>query len=1420
MFSRIGILHVFFILFVLILGTPHNGYAITTEFSLGDTIRWSITGVSDSKIHCDPIVQDAGTNVERQVCLAPIRSGSNLEVEVEMQNPSWVGTSGQFPQSERRELAIGIPYKGNRYIAKKIYYYDPSFTTLNLRHKTSFSPYQADPPYIDSRHQADKWVQIQVAHFEYDLGVVYRYIWVIPSSVVGYPNSEQNGLPVFARTDPDIVLEDPEGCNDCSPVGLPGYTVNMATLRPVIKDTIFAWNSLGPDVDLSLVWNAELAAARTNFGSGWRFSYDSWLTESAQGATIEREDGGTSFFALPPEANLNVQSVATTSQGSTITVEYSVDPETPAYDAQWDGYFGPDSSGNQLKKVLDGDPSKVTFVFTPAGTNQSYIYQKSVLSSGELPLVAIEDWNGNRLQIERNSSGAITEITDATGRKATLAYTAGGQCSSIVVPGGASASFSYASGDLIQSVDLIGNVTNYSYDTSKRVTEMATNGLSWSFSWADDNEKTYLSSTSDPEGKVTSYEIVAWDFSVFTTRKTDGDGRSFDYYFPNGRYKNDDQERKPSLTYDNSGKLIAMYEKGDQVTPFRTFEYYSNGYLSKVTENGVAEHLYTYNDQGQVTSYTDALGGVWRNEYDAKGNLVEQVTPVGREKHFYYNVLGQMVQFTDPEGNSTIYTYDSWGNVASMTDAEGGQTSFGYDNTGINLTQVNDPLGNITSMTYDANRRLVRTTFPDGTYTEREYNGFAQTGYRNEAGNRRTVIRNASQDVTSETDFLGNTRTMDYDSGGRLIQSTDPAGYISTISYNDLGQPFSVTNSLGKTFSWSYYSNSGNFASITLSDEDPPATAYLDSGWYGLANIDGKRYAHDLMGRLKNVITPRDYWKRISFTRDADGLITAKNFNDSPLATFTRDGNGNIITTTHELGTDAMQRNKRGQVAEQNWFDGKTASFSYNVRGDLTSMRYPDNSVATYSYDSRNRITTISWKGASLTFSYDSVGNTSRVQRSNSIQTTLTSDKNGALTRAVHSRNTEIFLDLSCTRDERRLLSSCTKDGSLPWGPVLSPENTSSEYVYNQSFTLATRNDETATTDPNGNQTSMPGTRNFSGTYDFQNLLTNWTANSVASTATYDGRNRLIRWTRGNLIRNYHYDEQDRLLFATDANGILTGLWLYRGNEIVAMADSNGLYFYHSDLSGNTSFLSRSDGAIVATYRYMPYGLQRGSQSEVENPFTFVGPFGVIDLKDGLYYMRSRTYDSVSRAFLSNDILNIGASLNSRSYGSNNPVNFIDPDGLAPFCYDCEQPLYSGADGLGSTTPPRAPTLRERRGLPPQSSSSSDIDPCIVGTAWNAAGSIKGNFGFAAGVAQTFDLLAQGEYGDAALQAGSTAAGAVSSTAGAFLLFMSPSQPDGLEDERLRQQFPEAYQSNQKRSSAGTSSEPYQFTLPEFSLDD
>ena len=131
--------------------------------------------------------------------------------------------------------------------------------------------------------------------------------------------------------------------------------------------------------------------------------------------------------------------------------------------------------------------------------------------------------------------------------------------------------------------------------------------------------------------------------------------------------------------------------------------------------------------------------------------------------------------------------------------------------------------------------------------------------------------------------------------------------------------------------------------------------------------------------------------------------------------------------------------------------------------------------------------------------------------------------------------------------------------------------------------------------------------------------------------------------------------------------GILAGL------TNSAFADSNGehLYFYHSDHLGTPLFLTDTDGVVVWRGEYLPFGEvfsedkdPDGDGVEVEQPFRFPGQYH--DQETGLYYNYFRDYDPGLGRYVEIVGKPSENEPNLYVYTNANPINLIDPLGLAP----------------------------------------------------------------------------------------------------------------------------------------------------------
>ena len=207
---------------------------------------------------------------------------------------------------------------------------------------------------------------------------------------------------------------------------------------------------------------------------------------------------------------------------------------------------------------------------------------------------------------------------------------------------------------------------------------------------------------------------------------------------------------------------------------------------------------YTYNDEHQPLTITDAGGGVTTYTYNAAGQVLTVTTPPaqghsqGATTSFSYDPDGRLLQVSGPvPGASSSFTYDAYGRRRTSTDA-----------TGLTLTYD-----------YDALDRVTRVTYPDATYEETVYKWldaekrrdrlgrWTQTFYdalrrpvavRDAAGGHDAVpvrrlglraVPGAVTGISRLTDANGNATSWGYDLQGRVTSETRADGSSESYSY-------------------------------------------------------------------------------------------------------------------------------------------------------------------------------------------------------------------------------------------------------------------------------------------------------------------------------------------------------------------------------------------------------------------------------------------------------------------------------------------------------------------------------------------------------------------------------------------------------------------------------------------------------------
>jgi RHS repeat-associated protein len=354
---------------------------------------------------------------------------------------------------------------------------------------------------------------------------------------------------------------------------------------------------------------------------------------------------------------------------------------------------------------------------------------------------------------------------------------------------------------------------------------------------------------------------------------------------------------------------------------------------------------FTYDANGNLSSYKDPTGALTQIQRDSKGNITSVTDPLGHTVQYSYDQYNNLISATDPTNVTVNLTRDILGNVLSLTDALNNTSSFSY-NANSGLTAAADPLGNAISLTYDKDRNTKSVTDPLQnltTYTydyrgrpTRQVNALGKTTSFSYVATGCQSCGGGGEKLTSLTDPVGSTTNFAYDLRGLLTGITDPLQEVTTLSYDVNGRLTNSTDRNGTALAYAY-TPTWKLSSITYPNQTQVT------------------YSYDSLDRLTGL---QDSIGTSSFTYDADGRITG----------FT-DPNGFAL------------------------------SYIYDAAGNITQIKYPDGTAVAYAFDAANRLTTVTdWLGEQATYAYDQDGRLASSTHFNGIVTNYTYDAASRLT--------------------------------------------------------------------------------------------------------------------------------------------------------------------------------------------------------------------------------------------------------------------------------------------------------------------------------------------------------------------------------------------------------------------------------------
>ncbi|MBU7031102.1 MAG: hypothetical protein HXS53_01100 [Theionarchaea archaeon] len=590
----------------------------------------------------------------------------------------------------------------------------------------------------------------------------------------------------------------------------------------------------------------------------------------------------------------------------------------------------------------------------------------------------------------------------------------------------------------------------------------------------------------------------------------------------------------------------------------------------------------------------------------------------------------------------------------------------------------------------------------------------------------------------------------------RDIEAGMPKSEISNLMYKENGnikksrKTYVINQEDYDSLDFSTYDWLKNNKFYLKTDPENHSTSYTYASAFGLTRTtypDSKyeTYTYDNVGNIALFTDCNE--NTISYTYDDLYRLIEIEYQDQFTVSYTYDLNSNRIQMdddapdTRDYVTNTYdQWNRLLTETRHISQDSFLVTYQYDVASRMTQITYPDSMQILYEYDDLNRITEIKryidGQNDEILFDnpqYDVESLLTQFDYGNDIQTTYTYDsRDRPLTIDIKDGATSL-LDIDYTYDNNNNITQLIngwRDTNSTWHSETESysydgldrltsafcTSWSHTYTYDKAgnrtgkdaitYTVNSVNEVTAlsdstsfTYDDNGNRTQKAkGNDTWDYTYDYANRLIEIEENeSTIGEYIHDGDGKRLQKTENNITTTYIYLGINTIYeeSSTGSVGYIygpTGLITKR----TTIDQESNTYYYHKDHLGSIRSVTDSSKNVITSSTYRPFGeieVEEGSERYLYNRKER-------DNTD-LYYYGARYYDSQIGRFIARDLIKGNSmksqSLNRYSYCLNNPVKYIDPNGLIEdqFSVDGggtqEEPEITGDpsyDGFGEITIP------------------------------------------------------------------------------------------------------------------------------------
>ena len=923
-----------------------------------------------------------------------------------------------------------------------------------------------------------------------------------------------------------------------------------------------------------------------------------------------------------------------------------VDPETDDFSVRWG-----DGLGYKFTKNIDGSYS------APAGMADKLVADSTgytLTTKGQVRYrfesgtgnrrncLWIKDRSDNQVTLAHDSSDKVTSVTDPTGRVLTFTYSSG-KLASVTDPASRTFTFTRNSSDDLTSVGFpLSTSIGYGYDSLHRITSVTdARGKVWT------------------KGYTSGWNALAWE--------KDPLNHQTDYAYGSGYATiTDPMGHVITHNYGSGGELVSIVAPGDRTTSFAYTNYRKT---STTSPSGITSYV-TYDSLGNILTSTDGFGNVATYSYNAKNDVVNLITPMGKEVTNGYDTAGRLTSSTDPLGHTTTYTVNTHGLVTAVTNALGKTSTISYDSNG-NATSATDPLGHTTSTTYNILGMPLAVTDATGKVVSTAYDNLGRITSVTAPGSRTVSFTyDAAGNKLTTTNPLGQVNTFNYDDVGQLVSHIDALSRTVSYGYNAAGQKTSFTDGRGKVTTYSYNSD-GLPSGITYPDSTGSTVTYNEDGQIA-TSTDGRGVvvtnSYNYGGQLESV-SYSDSTPSVSFAYNDDGAKTSMT-DDTGTTTYSYDMGGRITTRTSPEGAVTYSYNNTNALTGKVG-GSSTLLYNYDDAGRMTALVAGGSQTTTYSYDNANRMTSTTLPDGSVeTRSYTAAADLASIESVKS-GTTITSSAYSYDSLGRKTSETSPSYALAYTYDNGGQLTGEVRTGASAYSVSYTYDNagnratkvlgsTTESYSYDDANKLIAAGGKSYSYDGAGNMTSV-----------------SWSGGSTS--LTWDGAGRLKSATGGGSMVSYAYNGLGQRV---GKSGDASASYILSDDSIDSQVLSDGAAsfvhgtaglisenrggtskFYHSDALGSVRALTSTSGTVTDSRSTDAFGLVVTSSGSTPTPFGFAGSHGYQqDGETGLMRLGHRLYDASTGRFISRDPIRDG--YNWYAYVENDPLNAIDPDGL------------------------------------------------------------------------------------------------------------------------------------------------------------